>query len=483
MNRLLVSAAHKSSGKTTVSLGLCAALSAQGATVQPYKKGPDYIDPMWLTAAAGRPCFNLDPHLMDDAALLRCFVQGLPGADLALVEGNKGLYDGLALDGSNSNAAVARKLSLPVLLVIDARGMTRGVAPLILGYQAFERDIHIGGVVLNRVGGARHEAKLRAVIEHYTNVPVLGAVAEDARLAVTERHLGLMPCAEVDDVQARVQAIGAIIGGQVDLGRVRELAASAGPLPAPAAGPWRPTRRPAHPPDVRIGIARDRAFGFYYPDDLAAMEAAGARLVPIDTLNDTRLPAIDGLFIGGGFPEACMAELEANAALRAALRDAIVAGLPTYAECGGLMYLSRSITWQGRTARMVGAIPGDAVMHARPVGRGYVQLQETAAMPWRRGTDAGTDAESRTVRGHEFHHSSLENLDPGVAFAYKVDRGHGIDGRHDGVLVHQMLASYAHLRTGAGSQWAPRFVAHVRSRRATTGAAAVTSAVAPALAA
>jgi cobyrinic acid a,c-diamide synthase len=470
MNRLLVSAAHKSSGKTTVSLGLCAALTAHGATVQPYKKGPDYIDPMWLARAAGRPCFNLDPHLMDDAALQRCFVQALPGADLALVEGNKGLYDGLALDGSNSNAAVARKLGLPVLLVIDARGMTRGVAPLILGYQAFERDIRIGGVVLNRVGGSRHESKLRAVIEHYTPVPVLGAVAEDARLAVTERHLGLMPCAEVDDAQARVQAIGAIIGAQVDLERVRELAASAGPLPGPA-----PAAAPARPPqvaDVRIGIARDRAFGFYYPDDLAALEAAGARLVFIDTLHDTRLPALDGLFIGGGFPEACLAELEANTSLRVALHEAIEAGLPTYAECGGLMYLSRSITWQGRTARMVGAIPGDTVMHARPVGRGYVQLQETAAMPW-----GGAGGVGGTVRGHEFHHSSLENLDPGVAFAYEVERGHGIDGRHDGVLVHQVLASYAHLRTGAGSQWAPRFVALVRHRRVAKAATAAVPAI------
>jgi len=458
MDRLLVSAAHKSSGKTTVALGLCAALTAQGTHVQPYKKGPDYIDPMWLAAAAGRSCFNLDPHLMDDAALQRCFEQALPGADMALVEGNKGLYDGLALDGSNSNAAVARKLGLPVLLVIDARGMTRGIAPLILGYQAFERDIRIGGVILNRVGGARHEGKLRAVIEHYTDVPVLGSVAEDTRLAMTERHLGLMPCAEVDDAQARVQAIGAIIGAQVDLGRVRELAASAGLLPAaptPASAPARPAPRR---PDLRIGIARDRAFGFYYPDDLAALEAAGAALVPIDTLHDARLPAIDGLFIGGGFPEACMAELEANAALRGALREAIVGGLPTYAECGGLMFLARSITWQGRTARMVGAIPGDAVMHARPVGRGYVQLQETAAMPWE-------DVGSAPVRGHEFHHSSLENLDPGVAFAYRVQRGHGVDGQHDGVLVHNLLASYAHLRTDAGSRWAPRFMAFVRSRR------------------
>jgi cobyrinic acid a,c-diamide synthase len=456
MDRLLVSAAHKSSGKTTVTLGLCAALTAQGTRVQPFKKGPDYIDPMWLARAAGRPCYNLDAYLMDDAALERCFTGGAAGAQMALVEGNKGLYDGLALDGSNSNAALARRLGLPVLLVIDARGMTRGIAPLILGYQAFDRNIRIGGVILNRVGGSRHESKLRAVIEHYTDLPVLGAVAEDERLALAERHLGLTTCAEVDDATDRVRAIGRIVGEQVDIERVRALAASAGGgfEPAPA-GPARHGR-----PDVRIGIARDRAFGFYYPDDLAALEAAGAELVPFDTLHDQRLPAVDGLFIGGGFPEACMGELEANVALRAAIREAIEDGLPAYAECGGLMYLARSIAWRGRTARMVGAIPGDAVMHERPVGRGYAHLRETAAMPWPGAAPAGG-----AVHGHEFHHSSLENLAPGVAFAYRVERGHGIDGAHDGVLVHNLLASYTHLRSAAGSGWAPRFVAFVRAAR------------------
>ena len=460
-DRLLVSAAHKSSGKTTVTLGLCAALAARGRVVAPFKKGPDYIDPMWLGRAAGRPCFNLDAYLMDDAALVRCFADGLRGADLALVEGNKGLYDGLALDGSNSNAALARRLGLPVLLVIDARGMTRGIAPLILGYQAFDRDIRIGGVILNRVGGARHEAKLRAVLEHYTDVPVLGAVAEDPRLAVMERHLGLMPCAELDDAQSRIDAIGRIVGAQVDLDRVRALAASAGPGPQAAALAAAPARQP----DLRIGIARDRAFGFYYPDDLAALQAAGAELVPIDTLHDAQLPAIDGLVIGGGFPEACMDALEANTGLRNALRAAIETGLPTYAECGGLMYLSRSITWQGRTARMVGAIPGDAVMHERPVGRGYVHLQETAAMPW-------GAANADVLRGHEFHHSSLENLDPAATFAYRVQRGHGVDGVHDGLVVHNLLASYCHLRSAAGSTWATRFADFVRRQREQRPAAA-----------
>ena len=457
MDRLLVSAAHKSSGKTTLAVGLAAALSAAGTVVQPFKKGPDYIDPMWLARAAGRPCLNLDPWLMEDAALARVFAAALPGADMALVEGNKGLYDGLALDGSNSNAALARRLRLPVLLVIDARGMTRGIAPLILGYQAFDAEIRIGGVILNRLGGARHEAKLRAVIEHYTDVPVLGAVAEDRRLAVLERHLGLVPCAEIDDAQDRVDAIARMVAAQVDLDRVRALAASAGPL-AIGANDLAPPIAAAPARDLRIGIARDRAFGFYYPDDLAALEAAGAELVPIDTLHDHRLPAIDGLVIGGGFPETCMAELEANVALRGAIRLAIAQGLPTYAECGGLMYLARSISWRGRSAAMVGAIPGDAVMHERPVGRGYVQLQQTAATPW-----GGTDGD--TLRGHEFHHSSLDRLDPGVAFAYRVQRGHGVDGVNDGVLVHNLLASYTHLRSGAGSTWAPRFVDFVRRQR------------------
>ena len=471
MQRLLVSAAHKSSGKTTLATGLVAALVDRGMAVQPFKKGPDYIDPMWLSLAAGRPCINLDPYLMEPAALARAFVQALQGADMALVEGNKGLYDGLALDGSNSNAALAKTLGLPVLLVIDARGMTRGIAPMLLGYQAFDRGVHIGGVLLNRVGGSRHEAKLRAVIEHYTDLPVLGAVAEQPELAMTERHLGLMPCAEVADAAAWVQQVGRRLAQQVDLHKVQALIASAGPLPADLPA-WVPMPVPCGT-RVRIGIARDRAFGFYYADDLAALQAAGAELVPIDTLHDTQLPSIDGLFIGGGFPEACMADIEANAPLRHAMRQAIEGGLPTHAECGGLMLLARSVHWRGRSAQMVGAIPADVLMHDRPVGRGYVHLQETGASPWGAG-------DGSLLRGHEFHHSSLVNLDPGLRFAYRVQRGHGIDGQHDGVCVHNLVASYTHLRTGAGSRWAPRFVDFVRHTRASTACVGASTALAQA---
>ena len=460
MDRLLISAAHKSSGKTTVTLGLCAALAEHGTRVQPFKKGPDYIDPMWLARAAGRPCFNLDPYLMDDAAMERCFRRGIAGAEIAIVEGNKGLHDGVALDGSNSNAAVARRLALPVVLVVDARGMTRGVAPLLLGFQAFDPQIRIGGVILNRVGGARHEAKLRAAIEHYTGIPVLGAIGEDPRLALDERHLGLVACPEVQGAAAWIHTVGQVIGGHVNLQAVRAVAASA-PAGLDALPPM-----PAMAADFRIGIARDRAFSFYYADDLLALEAAGAELVPFDTLHDARLPAVDGLVFGGGFPETCMAQLEANVALRTAVREAIEDGMPAYAECGGLMYLARGIEWKGQRARMCGVIPGDAVMQARPVGRGYVHLCETAAMPWPGG------APGAELRGHEFHHSSLENLAAGLEFAWQVRRGQGIDRQRDGVRVHNLVASYTHLRSAAGSGWAPRFAAFVRECRARRDAGA-----------
>ncbi len=456
MAHLLISAAHKSSGKTTVTIGLCAALTESGRIVQPFKKGPDYIDPMWLGRAAGHLCHNLDFHTMGEAEILAVLARHASGADLALIEGNNGLYDGLDLDGSNSNAALARLTGAPVVLVIDARGMTRGIAPLILGYQAFDRAIRIAGVILNQLGGHRHEHKLRAVIEHYTDVPVLGAIHRDPALQVVERHLGLVPSTEHGDADAKIAAIARVVGAQVDLERLLAIAHEATPLPPPAAA----RAAPMHTPDVRIGIARDAAFGFYYPDDLDALRCAGAELVFFDTLHDTRLPDLDGLFIGGGFPETAMERLEANHALRGEIRTRIEAGLPTYAECGGLMYLARSLSWQGRRCEMVGAIPGDVVMHERPQGRGYVRLEEGPDAPW----PPAPGPLPREIRAHEFHYSSLENLEGPTTFAYRVLRGHGIDATHDGLVRKNLLACYAHLRDVECNHWAERFVRFVHSR-------------------
>ncbi len=460
MNRLFISAAHKSSGKTTVCIGLCAALRARGQAVQPFKKGPDYIDPLWLGLAAGRPCYSLDAYLTGADEIRAEVAHRMQGATLGIIEGNKGLYDGLDLDGSNSNAALAVLIGAPVVLVIDARGMTRGIAPLILGYQAFDKNIRIVGVILNQLGGSRHEAKLRAVIEHYTDVPVLGAIQHDERMAIAERHLGLIPSNEAQAAGARIDDIAARVAAQVDLDRLLAVARQAAPLSAPA-----PVSSTADGPSVRVGIARDAAFGFYYPGDLDALQAAGAELVRFDTLHSTSLPAVDGVFIGGGFPETHMDALTANRKLRRELYDAIESGLPVYAECGGLMYLARSIEWNGRHAEMVGVIPADIVMHARPVGRGYVHLRETGRGLW----PPPSAGEAPLIRAHEFHYSSVENLPPNVEFAYEVKRGYGIDGRHDGIVHKNLLASYTHLRDVAGHHWAARFVDFVRCRKTNRG--------------
>ena len=452
MSRFLISAAHKSSGKTTVSIGLSAALTARGLTVQPFKKGPDYIDPMWLSAATGRACRNLDFYLMRREEIQTMFARHTQDADIALVEGNKGLYDGLELDGSNSNAALAKLLHLPVILVIDTRGMIRGVAPLLLGYQAFDREVNIAGVILNHVGGSRHESKLRAVVEHYTDVPVLGCVQHDKSLGIVERHLGLTPSNEAQSGQQQIAEIGRLIGGQVDLERLIKIAESAPPLALP---------RPTHAaqtvtPTLRIGIAQDAAFGFYYADDLDELRAAGAELVSFSPIKDKQLPRVDALFLGGGFPEVFARELAANHSLRSEIFSAIESGMPAYAECGGLMYLSRSITWHGEKYDMAGVVPGDVVMHEKPVGRGYVRLKETANFPW------PSNAPPISVMAHEFHYSSLENLPPNLNYAYEVERGYGIDGKRDGLVYKNLLAAYTHLRSLEGYNWAARFVSSVR---------------------
>ena len=456
MPRVFISAAHKSSGKTTLTLGLCAALHARGHAVQPFKKGPDYIDPLWLGMAARRACYNLDFHMMQRSEIERQFARAAAGSRISLIEGNKGLYDGLDLDGSNSNAALAKLLDAPVVLVIDARGMTRGVAPLILGYQAFDRDIRIAGVILNNLGGSRHESKLRAVIEHYTDVEVIGAVQHDPSLQIAERHLGLVPANEQEAARVRIQHVGERVAAQVDLDRLLAIADSAPACSVPPA-----LESAVAGERLRIGIAHDQAFGFYYGEDLDSLRAANVELVELDTLHAQTLPEVDGLIIGGGFPEMFMAELEANAALRKEIRGAIESGLPTYAECGGLMYLSRSLSWQGQTRQMVGVVPGDTVMHARPVGRGYARLQPTGDDRWQ---------ETAPIAAHEFHYSSLENLPADSIYAYQVTRGHGIDGQHDGYQRHNLLAGYVH-RRGSGAQgWIAPFLNQVRAHKARAAA-------------
>jgi len=455
--RLFISAAHKSSGKTTISIGLCAALRARGLTVQPYKKGPDYIDPIWLAHAAGRPCYNLDFYTSDHDEILATAEKQSRDADIAIIEGNKGLYDGLDLDGSNSNAAMAALTASPVILVIDSRGMTRGIAPLILGYQAFDRNINIAGVVLNLVGGERHESKLRRVIEHYTDARVIGSVYRDERLHLPERHLGLKPSNEFGAVRQHIEQIGDLVGAQVDLEQLGTIAASAPDL----AVPQMPAEQVRKPADLRVGIARDAAFNFYYQNDLDSFVRHGVELVEFDALRDAQLPpGLNALFIGGGFPETQMEKLAANRGLMRQIHDLIERGMPVYAECGGLMYLSRSLAWGERRADMVGSIAADTVMHPRPQGRGYVRMERTTAFPW--PVDETTAA---TFNAHEFHYSALENLAIDDGFGYRVLRGTGIDGQYDGIVYRNLFACYTHQRDTRSNPWVRQFTNFIRAHR------------------
>ena len=459
MASLFISAAHKSSGKTTVSIGLCAALAKRGLHVQSFKKGPDYIDPIWLGMASGRPCYNLDFFTAGKEDTLEDFARRSQSADISIIEGNKGLHDGLDLDGSNSNAALAKSLQSPVILAVDARGTMRGIAPLLIGYQVFDSEVNIAGVIANMTGGSRHESKLRAAVEHYTDIPFLGALGRDSSISLDEQHIGLIPGNEDPDSSRKISNIADAVNNHIDLDKVLEIANTA---PVNLLTLARPADIASYQ-GLTIGVTQDQAFGFYYPGDLEAMRATGAKVVSINTLTDRKLPSVDGLFIGGGFPERHAAELQANTELRNSVKTAIDNGLPTYAECGGLMYLCRKLNWQDKTFDMVGVIAADTTMHEKPCGRGYVKLEENSKTSlWPKTNDNDPSA---LIHAHEFHYSSIEGLPKNSEYAYTVKRGSGIDQQNDGLIYKNLLASYSHLRNTRSTPWVDRFLAFVKDKK------------------
>lgn len=455
MSRIYISAAHKSSGKTTLSIGVSAALSMRGLKVQCFKKGPDYIDPKWLEKATQQSCYNLDFNTMAAQEIMDLCACHSQSADFSLIEGNKGLYDGVDIHGMDSNAALAKLLLTPVILVIDCSGITRGVAPLLQGYESFDTDLQIAGVILNKVASERHEQKLRAVVEHYTDIPILGVVRKNPDLEIRERHLGLIPSNEEGKAEKIISTLAKIVSADIDLDAILEIGTRAQRLPFE-----NNSLNPDKKDNVRIGIFRDAAFGFYYPDDLESLEKQGAELVFINALEDKTLPEVDGLFIGGGFPETQAEKLAANRALRSQVKTQIENGLPVYAECGGLMYLTRSIQWAGRSYEMTGVLQADTVMCDRPVGRGYAKLQ------WLDDTFWGNNSADypNEIPAHEFHYSRLENIDQPLKFVYKVLRGTGVDGEHDGIIYRNLLASYTHLRDTSRYHWTQHFLEFVRNR-------------------
>ncbi|WP_027717979.1 cobyrinate a,c-diamide synthase [Desulfovirgula thermocuniculi] len=453
--RLVIGAPRGRSGKTTVTMAVLAALvHGYGLAVQPFKKGPDFIDPGWLTRVAGRPCRNLDGFLFSRRDIYRHFVRHSLDADLAVVEGAMGLFDGVDLEGSGSTAEIAKIIKAPVVLVVDATRMTRSVAALVQGFMHFDPQLHVAGVILNQVARARHERMLREAVRRYCGLPVLGVIPKGKRLTIPDRHLGLVPPGERDELLEVIPEIARVARECLDMEALLEVAGSAPPLEVPEDLAGRPAARPAGGP--AIGVIRDRAFSFYYPENLEALEEAGARLVYIDALRDTVLPGVDALYIGGGFPEVLAPQLEANEGLRADIRRAVEEGLPVYAECGGLMYLGRRITWQGKSYRMCGALPYDVLMEDRPCGHGYEVVEVVGENPY--------FPVGGVIKGHEFHHSRLEGVGSGLRYAFRVLRGYGIDGRHDGLVYKNVLAAYNHLHALSVPSWARALVERAARR-------------------
>ncbi len=459
MPAFMIAAAHKSSGKTTISIGLAAALKARGLNIQTFKKGPDYIDPMWLRAGSGQACYNLDFNTMKEEEIIALYAKKSSGKDIILVEANKGLFDGLNIDGSDSNAQLAKILKVPVILVIDCKGMTRGIAPLLLGYQSFDEKINIAGIILNKVGGERHEQKLRAAVKKYTDFAILGAIREDNKLDIGERHLGLTTPNECGQKRQKINYIEKIIKNSLDLDEIIKMANRAKEKRERGGGKiivGAPKIKAKQ--DLTIAIAKDKAFGFYYEDDLESFAKYGAKLVEFDCLNDEDLPPnIDALFIGGGFPEMFMRDLSKNISLRAKIKAAINSGLPSYAECGGLIYLCKKIEYDGKSRDMVGVINAIAKMHNKPIGRGYVIFENNNNHLWESGGER--------IKAHEFHYSGLENLPRNTKFARKIERGYAIDGQNDAIIINNLLAGFCHLRNSENHQWVKYFTDFVRAKK------------------
>ncbi len=456
---IVVGALRGGSGKTVLSIGLIAALTRRGHVTAPFKKGPDYIDAGWLALAAGRPCYNLDTFLIPPHRIVDSFRRHASACALSVIEGNRGIYDCIDTRGETSTAELAKLLGMPILLVIDGTKTTRTMAAVVHGCAAFDPSVRIGGVVLNRVAGERHEGILRRSIEEHCGVPVVGAIPRLKTQRFPERHMGLVPMAEHDWAKEAIDFAARVAEDHVDLDAVLAVArTAASPVaPAPPAGPPDPGPAPAVRP--RIGVIQDSAFQFYYPENLEALEAAGADLVRTSPLETERLPHdIDALYIGGGFPETHAAQLAGNEGFRRHLKALAEDDMPIYGECGGLMYLGERLVLDHGTYEMAGVLPVVFGFSRRPQGHGYTILTVERANPY---FPVGAE-----IRGHEFHYSSVVDYRGRMEdFAYTMQRGAGLHRGRDGLCHRNVLATYTHLHALGTPEWAPALVARARAYR------------------
>jgi cobyrinic acid a,c-diamide synthase len=445
--RITISALKGGSGKTILSLGLISHWLRKGLKVAPFKKGPDFIDSGWLSFAARRPCYNLDPFLMTREQIVDSFIVHSADADISVIEGNRGIFDGLDLEGCCSTAELARMLESPVLIIVDVTMVTRTVAALIMGCRQFDPGLKIAGIILNKVAGSRQESLVRSCIEQYCGIPVVGAVPKLKGDFFPERHMGLIPHRERKFAEKAVDWATTVVEENLNLDTLFELARDADPMGASAGHGHAQKPSATAPSSPRIGVIRDHSFWFYYPENLGQLKDLGATLVELDSIRDREIPDLDAIYIGGGFPEIQAQALADNKDFQQALRQRIEAGLPVYAECGGLMYLGDRLIVEGKTYPMVGALPVSFVLEKRPQGHGYTVLEAIRQNPY---YEVG-----ETLRGHEFHYSKavIEHSEK-LKAVFKVLRGSGLDGERDGLCRKNLLGLYTHIHAGGNRIWA-----------------------------
>lgn len=456
-SRLVIAGLSGDSGKTIASLSILAALRQRGSSISVFKKGPDYIDSAWLSLVAQTTCRNLDTYMVDANVVFRNFVSHADKSDISLVEGNRGLFDGKDVSGTHSTAQLAKLLDAPVILVVNAAKSTRTVAAILKGCIDFDPDVKIAGIILNRIAGKRHLAILSDSIKEYTALPVLGAIPNlgDDSTLIPGRHLGLVTPSEYEhgvELQSRLREIAA---NCLDVDRILEIAESAGPVSCTS-----PDASGLDSGRVKIGYFKDSVFTFYYPENLEALEASGARLVPVSSLADNRLPEVDALYIGGGFPETHVEQLARNRSMMQSVKEQALDGLPIYAECGGLIYLARSLKCNDVVYPMAGLFPIDLYMHPRPVGHGYTLVRVDAPNPF--------FAVGTSIRGHEFHYTGPTDHLQETESCMKVESGVGIGSARDGLVYASTLACYTHVHADGVESWAPALVSraadHARRR-------------------
>ncbi len=433
--RILISGIKGKTGKTTITLGIIKGLKERGLRVQPFKIGPDFIDPSYHTLIAGRMSRNLDSIMFNHKTLIHSFIRGSTDSDIAVIEGVLGLYD--SPDGITelgSSAQISKLLKAPVILILDAERINRGLQAILQGFLSYDSDVRIRGIILNNVANQKQAEKIiNGIEQRFKNIEIVGSIMRDTKVEeeMGYRHLGLVHAAERHHEYERINYIAELVKQQINFEKIIEISKESGELSCECEENIFPQI------DVKIGIIRDQVFSFYYPENLEFFQNVSKKLYYVDSINDTTLPDVDLLIIGGGFPEVYGEQLEKNKSLLSAIRYKYDKGLIIYAECGGLMYLTNKIrTFNGDEYQMVGLIDGEVEMVKKPIGHGYVYLK---VIKDNLMSKVGTE-----IIGHEFHYSKL-SLNENVDFAYQVIRGYGINGTHDGIIKDNMLASYTHI--------------------------------------